>query len=149
MYRLLADATMVLHFGFLGYVTLGGFIAWRWPRTIVAHLVAVAWGVLIVLFELDCPLTGPEDYFRRKAGQDGLPDGFIDTYLTGVVYPAEHVDLVRLGVAVAVAASWAGLALTLRRRRRAPRDHPPPAAPPTPPRGSRPASAARRRPRRC
>lgn len=148
MYRLLADATMVLHFGFLGYVTLGGFIAWRWPRTIVAHVAAVAWGVLIVVFKLDCPLTGPEDYFRRKAGQQGLPDGFIDTYLTGVVYPAEHVDLVRLGVAVVVAASWAGLAITPWRRRRARRGHPPPAAPPGPPHARRPASAARRHPRR-
>ncbi|MPY77680.1 MAG: DUF2784 family protein [Actinophytocola sp.] len=117
MYRMLADATMVLHFAFLAYLTLGGFLAWRWPRTIIAHLVAVAWGVLIVLFELDCPLTGPEDYFRRQAGQEGLQDGFIDTYLTDVVYPAEHVDLARLAIASVVAVSWAGFAVRMRARR--------------------------------
>lgn len=119
MYRVLADATMVLHFAFLVYLTLGGFVAWRWPRTIIAHVVAVAWGLLIVLFELDCPLTGPEDYFRTKAGQEGLSGGFIDTYLTDVVYPAEHVDLVRLAVAVVVAVSWVGFVVRLRARRRA------------------------------
>ncbi|WP_034274023.1 DUF2784 domain-containing protein [Haloechinothrix halophila] len=119
MYRVLADATMVLHFAFLVYLTLGGFVAWRWPRTIIAHLIAVAWGALIVIFEFDCPLTGPEDYFRKQAGQEGLPGGFIDTYLTDVVYPAEHVDLVRLAVAVVVAVSWAGFVVRLRARRRA------------------------------
>lgn len=119
MYRVLADATMVLHFAFLVYLTLGGFVAWRWPRTIVVHVAAVAWGVLIVLFELECPLTGPEDYFRRKAGQNGLEGGFIETYLTGVVYPAEHIGLVRLAVAVVVAASWAGFIVRQRSRRKA------------------------------
>ncbi|MPY99453.1 MAG: DUF2784 family protein [Actinophytocola sp.] len=119
MYRVLADATMVLHFAFLVYLTLGGFVAWRWPRTIVAHVAAVVWGALIVLVELTCPLTGPEDYFRRKAGQNGLEGGFIDTYLTDVVYPAEHVDLVRLAVAIVVVASWAGFVVRLRSRRKA------------------------------
>lgn len=119
MYRLLADATMVLHFAFLVYLTLGGFVAWRWPRTIVAHVAAVAWGTLIVLFELECPLTGPEDYFRRKAGQNGLEGGFIETYLTGVVYPAEHIDLVRLAVAVVVVVSWVGFVVRQRSRRTA------------------------------
>ncbi len=119
MYRLLADATMVLHFAFLVYLTLGGFVAWRWPRTIVAHVATVAWGALIVLFELECPLTGPEDYFRRKAGQNGLEGGFIETYLTDVVYPVEHVDLVRLAVAVVVAVSWAGFIVRQRSRRKA------------------------------
>lgn len=114
MYRVLADATMVLHFAFLAYVVTGGFIAWRWPRTIVAHFAAVVWGALIVAFELTCPLTGPEDYFRKRAGGDGLPGGFIDTYLTGVIYPAEHVDLVRLIVAIVVLVSWIGLGVRLR-----------------------------------
>lgn len=113
---MLADATMVLHFAFLAYVVAGGFIAWRWPRTIVVHFAAVFWGALIVAFQLNCPLTGPEDYFRKKAGGEGLPDGFINTYLTGVIYPAEYVDLVRLLAAIVVLVSWVGLGVRLRTR---------------------------------
>lgn len=119
MYGFLADVTMVVHFAFLAFVVLGGFLAWRWPRTIVLHAAAVFWGLLIVLFDLDCPLTGPEDYFRKEAGQGGLPGGFIDTYITGVIYPAEYVDEVRLLVAAVVVVSWVGFAVRMRRRARA------------------------------
>lgn len=117
MYRVLADATMLVHFAFLVYVVFGGFLAWRWPRTIVAHLAAVTWGILIVVFSLECPLTGPEDYFRKQDGGVGLPGGFIENYLTGVIYPAEYVNLVRLLAAIVVLISWIGFAVVLRRRR--------------------------------
>lgn len=117
VYGALADATMALHFAFLAYVVLGGFIAWRRPWTLAPHLAAVTWGVLIVVYDLTCPLTPPEDYFRRKAGEEGLPRGFIDTYLTGVVYPESQVGLIRAGVALVVLASWVGFVVTLRRRR--------------------------------
>lgn len=119
MYRVLADVTMVMHFAFLVYVALGGFLAWRWPWTIFTHIAAVTWGVLIVAANLLCPLTGPEDYFRRRAGQDGLgQEGFIDTYLTGVVYPEAQVGLVRFLVGLVVVISWIGFAIRMRRRRR-------------------------------
>ncbi|HWG99154.1 MAG TPA: DUF2784 domain-containing protein [Pilimelia sp.] len=114
-YRVLADATMLLHLAFLAYVALGGFLAWRWPRAIWAHLAAVGWGLATVALRLNCPLTHIEDWARRRAGQRGLPDGFVDHYLTGVVYPERHTGLAQLAVAAAVAVSWAGL--TARRRR--------------------------------
>lgn len=120
---------MGVHFAFLAYVVLGGFVAWRWPWTMTTHLAAVGWGTLIVVYDLTCPLTGPEDHFRKLAGQDGLPRGFIDTYLTGVLYPEASVSWVRAAAALVVLASWAGLVVRLRRRRatacRPPR-YPPP-----------------------
>lgn len=114
---MLAEVTMVAHFAFLVYVVLGGFLALRLPWTAFTHLAAVTWGVLIVVFDLTCPLTVPEDHFRRMAGQEGLPRGFIDTYLTGVIYPESHVGWVRAAVALIVLASWTALAVRLRRRR--------------------------------
>src|SRR5690606_15891020 len=120
MYAVLADAIMVLHFGFLVFPVIGGFLAWRWPRVIYAHALMVAWGVLISVFSLECPLTGPEDYFRRKAGQEGLgATGFIDTYLTGVIYPEAYLGLVRALVAGVVLVSWIGFAVLRHRRARA------------------------------
>ncbi len=110
-YRLLADVVMVAHFGFLGYVVLGGFLAWRWPWALLPHLIAAGWGGLTVLFPatLTCPLTAWEDAARHAAGEQGLPaSGFIDHYLEGVVYPERYTGLIQAAAAVVVLVSWLG-----------------------------------------
>ncbi|MEV0248300.1 DUF2784 domain-containing protein [Nocardia sp. NPDC050712] len=120
LYRLLADATAAAHFAFVGYVVVGGFLAWRWPRTLWLHLLAVGWGFGTVLIGFDCPLTDLENWARRQAGDAGLPpSGFIDHYLTGVIYPDQAVNLVRVLVATLVVASWVGYLLRLRAARAA------------------------------
>lgn len=115
-WRILADVTMVLHFGFVAFVVTGGFLAWRWPRAIIAHLLAAGWGLCIALFRFDCPLTWVEDRARERAGRARLDGGFLDTYLTGVLYPERYLVLVQVCAAVVVAISWAGLAYRWRRR---------------------------------
>lgn len=111
---------MTAHFLFIGYVVVGGFLAWRWRRTIALHIAATAWGFSTVLFGLDCPLTSWENTFRRRAGEAGLPpSGFIDHYLTGVIYPRSDVNLIRALVVAAVLVSWVGFVVLARRRRRA------------------------------
>jgi uncharacterized protein DUF2784 len=116
-YRLLADATMALHFGFLAYVVTGGFLAWRWRRAIWPHLLLAGWGFSTIVFRLNCPLTYLEDWARRRAGEAGLTAGFIDHYLTGVVYPERYAGLVQALAATAVAVSWLGVALRRYHRR--------------------------------
>jgi hypothetical protein len=116
-YRLLAELAMLLHFGFLAYVALGGFLAWRWTWAVVPHVGAAGWGALSATVGVPCPLTAWENAARLRAGEQGLPRGFVDTYLTGVVYPQEHLLTAQLLVAALVAFSWAGF---LVRRRRAP-----------------------------
>ncbi|WP_067799465.1 DUF2784 domain-containing protein [Nocardia beijingensis] len=117
LYRLLADATAVTHFAFVTYVVVGGFLAWRFGRTIWLHLLAVCWGFSTIVFGFDCPLTHLENWARERAGEQRLPSsGFIDHYLTGVIYPENALGLVRATVAALVVASWIGYALALRRR---------------------------------
>jgi hypothetical protein len=36
-----------------------------------------------------CPLTPLENYLRQSAGKPGYAGGFIEHYVTAVVYPAE------------------------------------------------------------
>lgn len=109
-FRVLADATAVVHLLFVLYVTFGGFLAWRWPRTIVIHIAAVVWGGASVVVGFDCPLTSVENWARHRAGDEGLPpSGFIDHYLTGVIYPESALVLVRLLVLLCVVGSWAVL----------------------------------------
>ncbi|WP_433761070.1 DUF2784 domain-containing protein [Nocardia sp. CA-135398] len=120
VYRLLADATAAVHFVFVAYVVVGGFLAWRWPRTIWLHLIAFGWGFSTVLVGFDCPLTYLENWARHRAGVAGLPpSGFIDHYLTGVIYPESALGLVRGLVAVCVAVSWVGYAWRVRAMRSA------------------------------
>jgi Protein of Unknown function (DUF2784) len=114
-YRLLATLILTLHFGYLAYLVAGGFVAWRWPRTIWLHLAATGWGLALVAADLACPLTAAEDWARRRAGQAGLTRGFIDRYIEGVVYPQRDTTIARVLVAIVVLVSWAGL--VARRRR--------------------------------
>ncbi len=116
-YDWLVTAILALHFGYLAYVVLGGFLAWRWPKTYFVHVAVCIWGVLIVLAWVDCPLTFAEHWAREKAGQSRTTAGFIDRYLTDVMYPAEYVEEVRLAVAFVVLVSWVGAFLLWRRRR--------------------------------
>ena len=110
LYRLLADAVMLAHFGFLVFLVLGGFLAWRHFWVLVPHIAAVGWAALSVA-GMDCPLTVWEDDLRRLAGVQGLPRGFIDTYLTGVVYPETFLRPAQFLVAALIGTSWAGLAV--------------------------------------
>ncbi|MFC7328372.1 DUF2784 domain-containing protein [Marinactinospora rubrisoli] len=116
-YLLFGGAVMLAHFCFLGYLVVGGFLAWRWPRTVWWHVLCVAYGLGILVIGWTCPLTVAENWARTRAGEPGLgAQGFIEHYLTGVVYPADSVGTVRLLVALVVALSWAGVALRWRGR---------------------------------
>jgi len=114
-YALLVAITVAAHFLFLGYLTLGGLLTWRWPRTLWTHLAVVGWGVVSITVGVTCPLTVLEAWARREAGEPTLTGGFIDHYLTGVLYPRRYETLVQLLVAGCVAASWIGLYVRHRR----------------------------------
>jgi hypothetical protein len=120
-YRFLTTAILGLHFAFVAYAVVGGFLAWRWPRMIWPHLAAGAWGFVVIAARLTCPLTYAEDWSRQQAGEPGLTRGFIDRYIEGVVYPERLVPLVQALAATAVVVSWVGFVL-LRRRRVVPAD---------------------------
>jgi hypothetical protein len=109
VYRLLADTTAGVHFLFVAYLVVGGFLAWRWRWTIWAHVPAVVWGFSTVLFGIECPLTTLENWARHRAGEAGLPpSGFIDHYISGVLYPRSALESVRVLVVIVVLVSWAG-----------------------------------------
>ncbi len=116
-YRLLTSVIIVSHFAFVAYVVLGGFLAWRWGWTIVAHVLAALWGLLVIGLSLDCPLTAAENWSRERAGQQPLAAGFIDRYLTGVIYPARYLHQVQVLAAVVILVSWVGLVLRWRTTR--------------------------------
>ncbi|HUB55193.1 MAG TPA: DUF2784 domain-containing protein [Mycobacterium sp.] len=108
MYHLVVVAVVVVHFAFLGYLIVGGFIALRWRRTIWLHVPTVLWGIAITVGHLDCPLTWLERWGRKNAGMALLPqEGFIAHYVIGVLYPANWAGSVPIAVFALVAVSWA------------------------------------------
>lgn len=113
-------AAIAGHFAFLIYLTVGGLLALRWPRTAGLHVVAAGWAVAITIVSmLSCPLTAVERWARDRAGWEPLPDtGFIAHYITDVWYPAGWEPVVQTAVAAAVLGSWAVLARRLVQRRR-------------------------------
>jgi hypothetical protein len=120
-YKLLTTVILVTHFAFLAYVVFGGFLAWRWPRTIVVHLVAAGWGLYVITAHMVCPLTYAENWSRRQAGEAGLTKGFIDSYIEGVLYPERYTAVMQVLAVTAVVGSYVGFTvLTAGRRRRRP-----------------------------
>jgi hypothetical protein len=117
-FRVLTALAIAAHFAYLAYVLAGGFLAWRWRRTIWVHALAVAWIVIIVVFRLVCPLTVLEHWSRRAAGEAGPFAGFIDRYVAGVLFPAQYEPVAYAMLLTVVLVSWIGF--VVRRRRPAP-----------------------------
>lgn len=122
----MVTAVLTLHFAYLAYLVLGGFLTWRWPHAFWPHLAAVVWGMSIILFNLNCPLTWLEAWARRREGQPAPTTGFIDRYVEGVIYPARYVTEARAVVAVIVLVSWIGGYARWRARRPAAKSVRPP-----------------------
>jgi Protein of Unknown function (DUF2784) len=85
-YGLAADATALVHLVFILFVVFGVWLGrcHRWWR--LAHLAAMAYGVLIEIFYWYCPLTYLEQYLRERAGQGSYSEPFIAHYLNRIIY---------------------------------------------------------------
>jgi hypothetical protein len=119
-YTLVVWLAVVAHFAFLIYLPSGGFLALRWRRSIWLHVAAVLWGVGSVVLHFWCPLTSFEQWARARAGLPPLSSaGFIDHYITGVMYPTGGTGYAQAAAFSAVLVSWIAYGVTARRQRSA------------------------------
>jgi len=91
LYSLLSDTILVIHFAFVVFVVIGfvlillGLLArWSWVHNRyfrIAHLVAIGIVVLQAWFDQICPLTAWEIALRRRAGQSGYTETFVEYWL--------------------------------------------------------------------
>ena len=100
-----------VHLTFIVFVVAGALLALRWPRVLWVHAPCGLYALFIVVVGWPCPLTGVENAARGERAYSG---GFIDHYLTGVIYPQGWETGVQLAAAALVAASYAVLALRAR-----------------------------------
>ena len=89
LYRLLADAIIIIHLIFILFVVSGGLLVLRNKRWSIVHLPAVLWGAIIEFKGWICPLTPLENWFREKGGHSIYQGDFIEHYLLPIIYPAD------------------------------------------------------------
>jgi len=87
IYRLGADALLVLHLGFVLFALFGGLLAARRRWLLPFHLLAMGWAIYVQLASRSCPLTGWEQVLRIRAGDAGYSGSFIEHYLLPLIYP--------------------------------------------------------------
>ncbi len=100
LYSLMADTILVIHFAFVVFVVFGFMLIltgllyrWSWVHNSVfriAHLAAVGFVVLQTWLGQLCPLTIWENELRRRAGQSGYSETFVEHWLhEALFYQAE------------------------------------------------------------
>lgn len=87
IYRVLADLILVTHFAFAIFTVLGGLLVLRWRSLVWVHLSSVLWGVVIQWANWICPLTPIESYLREMGGEASYRGGFVEHYVSMVLYP--------------------------------------------------------------
>ncbi|MDT8341848.1 MAG: DUF2784 domain-containing protein [Longimicrobiales bacterium] len=102
LYRLAADALVLVHALWLAFTVLGALLVLRWPRVAWVHLPVVAWGALVEFTGWICPLTPWENRLRRLGGEAGYTGGFIERYVTAVLYPEGLTREIQVALGVGV-----------------------------------------------
>jgi hypothetical protein len=96
VYRWLADAVVVLHVAYVGFVMLGlaailagAVLHWTWVRNFwfrAVHFLMIAIVVAESLCGVLCPLTEWEDRLREAAGETTEPGSFIGRWLDQLLF---------------------------------------------------------------
>jgi hypothetical protein len=102
IYGLLADLVLGAHVAFVAFVVAGGLLVLRWPRAAWAHLPCALWGAWVEVAGWICPLTPLEVDLRGRAGEAGYPGGFLEHYVTPLLYPAGLTREIQIGLGIAV-----------------------------------------------
>lgn len=102
IYRALADLVLVAHLAFVIFTVLGGLLVLRWRSLLWPHLACVFWGVILQWANWSCPLTPLESYLRGMGGEGGYQGGFIEHYVSMILYPENLTIELRylLGIAL-------------------------------------------------
>ena len=99
---LLANTLLLIHFLFIAFALFGGLFIFRYRWVAWLHIPAFVWAALISFVGWICPLTPWEVSLRRSAGQEGYSGGFIEHYITPIIYPAGYTREFAIAAGVTV-----------------------------------------------
>lgn len=91
-YEFLAATIAIAHLVFVVFAMFGGLLVLRYPQMLWLHLPALLWGVTVQWADWICPLTPLENYFRLRSGKAGFEGGFIEYWISKILYP-QHLTL--------------------------------------------------------
>ena len=119
IWRLLADAVLLLHLGVVAFVVgglllivVGNLRGWAWVNRWwlrLAHLGAIGVVVAEAWLGIVCPLTTLEMALRARAGEATYAGGFVEHWLQRALYHDLPGGVFLVGYtlfALAVAAAW-------------------------------------------
>lgn len=87
LYPAFADLVLIVHFAFVLFSVLGGFLVLKWHRVAWIHVPAALWAVVVEFTGWICPLTPLEHWLRLKSGAAIQELGFVERYLVPLLYP--------------------------------------------------------------
>lgn len=88
IYLAMADAVLILHLTFIGWVIFGALFTRHRPRLALLHIATVVYGIIAETTPLVCPLTLAENYCEERAGMLPYHGPFLLHYLDATVYPS-------------------------------------------------------------
>ncbi len=113
----MADAVLLLHLAFIGWVIFGALLTRGRPRLAFAHVATVIYGFIAETTPLVCPLTLAENYFEARAGISPYRGPFLLHYLDATVYPDAPPALLTVCAVIVCAINVGIYAWRIRRAR--------------------------------
>ncbi|ACD65869.1 MAG TPA: DUF2784 domain-containing protein [Sulfurihydrogenibium sp.] len=86
IFLFLSELTILIHFLWILFLIFGSFIGIKYKTLKYLHIFGLGFSIFLQIFELQCPLTYLEIWFKQKAGLKGYEGGFIAFYLEKIVY---------------------------------------------------------------
>lgn len=111
-YIALADAALIIHLLYIGWVVFGTIFTRKRPWLGAIHIATILWGIIAETTSAPCPLTLAENWCEGRAGIMPYPGPFLLHYLEAILYP--HVPEALL-ITVAVFICALNLAIYVRR----------------------------------
>ena len=102
IWQILAEVVLLIHFAFIVFVIIGGWLSRRCRWLPWVHLPAVLWAVALEFGGWICPLTPLENYLRQTSGATGYSGGFLEHYLLSIVYPAGLTPEIQIYLGIGV-----------------------------------------------
>ncbi len=95
LYRVLADAVVLLHFLWIVFLLLGAFLGVRHRAARYLHVGGLAFALWIQLADWYCPLTHLEVWLRRRHDPSlGYAGSYIIHYVEELVYIELSTELI-------------------------------------------------------
>ena len=86
IYHAAANFIVLVYFSFFFFAAGGALLAFRWKQVIWSHLPAALWAILMETTGWICSLRPLENWLRQKGGMQGYKSGFIEHYVSSLLY---------------------------------------------------------------